>query len=239
MYYNLQMLERTDSRAVSSSIAEQIAKVVVDGKAHPEAAGGAHFAITLYDNPPVVEKRPYNETILRSVRIAQDRLDGLVIPFIVSSEERIFQMSVPSLLTVVTASPSEAEGLFRKYFQSQLDCMCRGVMNWDPKIENYGVDELGNVKLIDIGGLVLLRESLEQIAATSSLHFEPEESEDALLYLKMNEGVPRPLRSLFQGLQDEYELDTGTAIYSTLQKVSAEERQTRPRPVVWKPDFLS
>jgi hypothetical protein len=199
---------------------------------HPEAAGGTHFQTYLYPQLRVVEKRIYPGNanhVIPSVKLAQDRLGGLCAGFLMSSENppRLFMESLPSLKTVLDQLVShgriaEATDLLRQYFQLNIQIFGRSVVNWDPKIENYGVRNGTEVVLIDPGGLKSSKEVDESA--------ESDDSDIFYFYTKMSEGVPSDLRAIFQKLSSEFRLSNGGEIFQTIQENVDHEK---PRSIIW------
>jgi hypothetical protein len=118
------------------------------------------------------------------------------------------------------------EELLQQFFKVTIDLIRRGVVNWDPTLENYGVVSTGEVKLLDIGGLV------EAKAAISV--DESEESYIGFIYSKMSQDIPPEIRTRYQQLLKQYGFWHGGAIMKTIKENMYQESG---REVVWNLDL--
>ena len=204
---------------------------------HPEEAGGTHFGrVMLYPDIGLVEKGTRSASAIESIELAKKNLGGLTAGFVSVREgevEKIWMESLPSLKTVMErfiggGRVAEASQLLRKFFETNIEIMKRGIVNWDPKIENYGVTASGDIVLLDIGGLVKSEDVLtEEDTDDSNVFF---------FHAKIVEGVPSELGSLFNLLRDEFGLQHGGAILETIRANMGKET---PKRVEWDPIFLA
>ena len=206
-----------------------------DRISHPEKRGGTHFVTWIYQEISLVEKISRSLDAAHSVRLARENLGGYTVGFDYLEENgnvRVLMESVPSLADVIqklikSDQLEKAKELLRKYFDVNLNIIKRGVVNWDPKLENYGVNEKGEVRLIDLGGLVEAQSVLDV----------PESDDSDIFYFnsKMSEGVPAALSSTFNQLREEYGFGNGTDIFQTIKKNANTEP---PERVKWKLPML-
>ncbi|MFC1590360.1 hypothetical protein ACFL42_02560 [Candidatus Omnitrophota bacterium] len=201
-------------------LAEFIAQNKPVSAFHSDRVGGAHFTVRQCEGMSLVEKTPHSEEVMKSVALAKERLGGICAGFTVvgtGKDALVYMESVVSLKNLLkelvqSSRFEEAEKYLRQYFEVSIETMRRGAMNWDPKVENYGVNGNGEVVLLDIGGLVPTEDALDEYelsAHSSSLEY---------FYLKLKDGLPAGLAKIFNRLMDEYGLGTGTAVYNTIKQ---------------------
>lgn len=132
----------------------------------------------------------------------------LVIPFVHLGGTKVLQElnnpldEVLRMTLVAGETPGRVatvEECLREFFRVNVALINRGAFNWDPKLENFCLDDQGRIRLCDIAGLVKRAEVVEQI------HCEIECDDDYIPYamLKLNDRIPQVVRPIFSRLRDE------------------------------------
>lgn len=208
-----------------------------DGNTH----AGAHFSSRIVRDEilgeDLVEKIPISPKAMDSVRLAHENLGGLAVPFrIIGGADPRIRMELVQTLNeaieerIARADMESAKTLLRQFFEVNIDIIRRGIVNWDPKLENYGLTKDGRVVLIDVDGLV----SAESLLNQSSEELNSDDSDIFFFTTKLREGIPAVMRPHFYQFTSDYHLSNGSEIYKTIQRLAYSEKPVKVQaPAAW------
>jgi DNA-directed RNA polymerase specialized sigma24 family protein len=199
--------------------------------------GGKHFQTFIYPSLEIIEKIPHrNVQVIRSIEYAEQHLGGLTAGFIYirnnENEDGIVLMEEVTPLNAVLNQKAadnqteEAIELIKKYFELHINMMQRGLINWDPKLENYGVTKQGDVVLLDIGGIITSKEVIE----------EDESNDYHVSYIcsKLLGGLPPELEEPSKTIKLNYGFQSADAMLANIQKFESIHVSARAE---WFPRF--
>jgi isopropylmalate/homocitrate/citramalate synthase len=120
------------------------------------------FEAQVINGTSLLDLEPQDETTIRSIQLAQERLGGLAAGFIWVSggngKGRLIMEKTQQLPLVLRKllkenNNAEIDRLIKSYYELVLKLFKRKVMNWNSSPENFGVNSKGEVVLLNIGHL--------------------------------------------------------------------------------------
>lgn len=203
---------------------------------HSPQRGGTHFQTYFQTGEDaLVLKKPHSAKVFDSVHIARNRLGGLVPKMRILDDEYLIQDSTIGLHVVLrhefgAGNAEIVDALIDHFFRVTRDAIRRGAVNWDPKIENYGLGKEGDVLLVDIGGLVEADNFLEMAA------YDADDSDHFFFMSKLAEclrDIPAPHLERTREKTREYGFDNASVVIATVGK----EANTQPAVEASFPDI--
>lgn len=188
---------------------------------HSPKRGGTHFRTYFQTGEgALVLKKPHSTQVFDSVHIARNRLGGLVPKMQILDDEYLIQDSTIGLHVVLrhefgAGNSDVVDALIEHFFRVTRDTMRRGVVNWDPKIENYRLNRDGNVMLVDIGGLVKAEDFL------AMTEYDTDDSDHFFFMAKLAEGlkdIPKPHYEKMWEKAREYGFENASTLIDFVRK---------------------